>query len=226
MALYEQATGFTREIIEDSMSIWNDALNSVFLTKLADGTMEQDMFHEYMIQDSIYLRSYLKIFAFAMTKCETIADMQLFNGMLGYVDEGENITRLNYLKDAGYTDADMDKFPMKKTNKDYCNFLMNYGANGSILEIIMAMFPCMVGYQYVWEQVALKNPDLMDTYYGPCAADYVNEGYDQYCLYWYDVVNQKTAGCSREELDHLKEVFRDASLHETLFWQMAGREHD
>lgn len=226
MALIDKATGFTKELIEDSLSLWDAAVDSEFIKALINNTMEKDAFHEYMIQDSIYLRYYLKIFAFAMTKAKNIADMQLYYGMLGYVDEGENTTRLNYLKDAGYTDADMETIPLKKSCRDYCNFLMHQGANGSELDIIMAMFPCMIGYQYVWEKVAERNPAIMETYYGPCAADYVNEGYDEYCEYWYNVVNEKVAECSREELDSLKAIFREASLHELLFWQMAGREHE
>ena len=59
---------FMDETIDKSISIWDDCANEKFLNEMADGTLDKKKFYDYIIQDSIYLRGYLKEFAFAMTK--------------------------------------------------------------------------------------------------------------------------------------------------------------
>ena len=220
---FDNATGFSLELINDSKDLWNEAANCDFLTEMGEGTLDHDKFVEYMIQDSIYLRDYLKIFAYAVAKAPNWADMQLFNGMLAYCDDGENKTRLDILASVGMTDADIDRTPMKRQCRDYCDFLKKWGQDGTQAEIIMAMLPCMWGYRYVFEQLVAKHPEAMDhPDFGPVIADYVNAGYAWYCDYWYTVTNEKCKDFDRATLDHLKEIFREASAHELYFWQMAG----
>ena len=220
---FDNATGFSLELMESCRDLWDAAANCDFLTQMGEGTLDHDKFVEYMIQDSIYLRDYLKIFAYAIAKAPNWADMQLFNGMLAYCDDGENKTRLDILASVGMTDADIDKTAKKRQCEDYCAFLQKWGKEGTQAEIIMAMLPCMWGYRYVFEQLVDRYPEAMHhPDFGPVIADYVNEGYAWYCDYWYGVVNDKCADFSDEEKAHLKAIYREASRHELRFWQMAG----
>ena len=220
----DNAEDFMLELIEDSLALWDEAANSPFLTAMGEGTLSKDLFYDYMIQDSIYLRDYLKIFAYAIAKAPDWKDMQLFNGMLGYVDDGENRTRLGILKEVGMTDADIDKTPMKRQCKEYCAFLHEVGETGTQAEIIMAMLPCMLGYRYVFERLVERYPSVLESDFGPVVQDYVNTGYKDYCDYWYGITNEKCAGLDDETRTHLKDIFRKASQHELWFWQMAGGE--
>ena len=220
---FDNATGFSLELMESCRDLWDAAANCDFLTQMGEGTLDHDKFVEYMIQDSIYLRDYLKIFAYAIAKAPNWADMQLFNGMLAYCDDGENKTRLDILASVGMTDADIDKTEMKRQCRDYCAFLKDWGEKGTQAEIIMAMLPCMWGYRYVFEQLVAKHPEALEhPDFGPVIADYVNAGYAWYCDYWYGVTNEKCKAFDDATLAHLKNIFREASAHELWFWQMAG----
>ena len=206
---FDNATGFSLELINDSKDLWNEAANCAFLTEMGEGTLDHDKFVEYMIQDSIYLRDYLKIFAYAIAKAPNW--------------DGENKTRLDILASVGMTDADIDKTEMKRQCRDYCAFLKDWGEKGTQAEIIMAMLPCMWGYRYVFEQLVAKHPEALEhPDFGPVIADYVNAGYAWYCDYWYTVTNEKCKAFDDATLAHLKNIFREASAHELWFWQMAG----
>ena len=105
---------FMDDIIRDSLDLWKAAADEPFLEELGKGTLDKKMFYDYIVQDSIYLRYYLKAFAMGMFKSETLKDMQFFYSVLGYVNDSENATRLSYLKDNGMTDDDVetiDRFP-------------------------------------------------------------------------------------------------------------------
>lgn len=219
---FDNAAGFSLELMEDSKDLWDAAANCDFLRRMGEGTLDRQQYIDYMVQDSIYLRDYLKIFAWAMTSAPDWADMQLFGAMLAYVDDGENKTRLDTLAEAGMTDADVDRTPMKRQCEDYCAFLRKWGKEGTQAEIIMAMLPCMWGYRYVFEELVAKYPEAMHGPFAPLIKDYVNDGYAWYCDYWYEVTNEKCKDFTPEEKEHLKAIFREASAHELYFWQMAG----
>ncbi len=215
---------FIDEVIDRSMKLWEDSANERFLNELADGSMKKEKFFDYMIQDSIYLRDYLKTFAYAITKSETLADMQLFYSMLGYVNDGENVTRLNYLKDAGITDSEVDKTEKRPQCKAYTEFLINESKRGEIEDIIMAMLPCMLGYSYVFEALKKRAPQVMQSYYAPLVEDYTTEEYRQCCEFWKDITEQRCKDLPEKRKKELSDIFYKASEHELFFWQMAGED--
>lgn len=215
---------FMDEVVRDSMEIWDACANERFLNEMADGTLSREKFFDYIIQDSLYLRDYLKVFAYALVKAKNLDDMKEYYGCLGFINEGENATRIVYLKDMGMTDADVDKMQKRKQCEDYCNFLIAKSAAGTEEDILMAMLPCMVGYRYVFESLKRRAPQVMNGYYAPLVADYTTEEYGEVCRYWLDFTNQKCENLNEKRKKELNEIFRQASLHELYFWQMAGED--
>ena len=49
---------FVAECIQNSLPIWEQCLNSMFLQKLENGTLEESSFLGYIVDDSLYLREY------------------------------------------------------------------------------------------------------------------------------------------------------------------------
>lgn len=52
---------FMKETVAQSLPVWDACLNSPFIRELKEGTLPQEKFRLYMIQDSIYLKHYDKI---------------------------------------------------------------------------------------------------------------------------------------------------------------------
>ena len=215
---------FMDAAIADSMDIWRKCADEKFLIELAEDTLSREKFLDYIIQDSIYLRGYLKGFAYAIIKCRTLRDMQLYYSLLGYVNDGENATRLAYLSEHGLTDADIDKFPARKQCRDYVDFINTVGQNGTEEDILMASLPCMLGYHYVFSELKRRFSGKISEYYAPLISDYTSEGYDKNCKKWIAIANEKCSRFDQRRRTELIEVFRQGSLHELYFWQMAGEE--
>lgn len=215
---------FMNEIIAYSMQAWQDAANCRFLQELGAGTLAKEKFRNYIVQDSIYLRDYLKAFGYALVKSPTLKEMQLYYGILGYVNDGENATRLAYLKDFGLTDADVDRMEKKPQCENYTRFLIKVGQGGDLPDILMVVLPCMLGYHYVFSELLAHFPHVMEGYYGPLVADYTNTGYKEACEIWKGMTNEMCEGLASDRKEELKLLFYQASLHELWFWQMAGEE--
>ena len=77
------------EILFNSVEhIWNSYLTHPFITKMADGTLEIEKFKYYMLQDYVYLKDYIKVFAVGSTKSNEFDEIKFFcDNMYAVLDE-------------------------------------------------------------------------------------------------------------------------------------------
>ena len=213
---------FFEEAVAAAMPLWRAAADEDFLTGMGEGTLDRQAFLDYIVQDSLYLRDYLKAYAMALFKSQTLRQMQVFYSVLGYVNDGENATRLRYLSEAGLTDDDVDTMEKKPACAAYTDFLLRVAREEDVPEIVMAVMPCMVGYRFVFEELLRRCPAVLEGPYAPLVRDYTAPEYAAACAEWTDFTNALCAHLPAEHRAHLIDLFVQASAHELYFWQMAG----
>lgn len=213
---------FFEEAVAAAMPLWRAAADEDFLTGMGEGTLDRQAFLDYIVQDSLYLRDYLKAYAMALFKSQTLRQMQVFYSVLGYVNDGENATRLRYLSEAGLTDDDVDTMEKKPACAAYTDFLLRVAREEDVPEIVMAVMPCMVGYRFVFEELLRRCPAVLEGPYAPLVRDYTAPEYAAACAEWTDFTNALCAPLPAERRAHLIDLFVQASAHELYFWQMAG----
>ena len=59
---------FVSALVQADLPVWEQCLQTEFLQKMENGTLSEDCFKSYLVEDSLYLREYAKIFAWGMTK--------------------------------------------------------------------------------------------------------------------------------------------------------------
>ena len=96
---------FVQQLVQESLPVWEKCLHSEFLTHLADGTLDEACFKGYIVEDSLYLREYAKVFAWGMTKAKDMQTIRTYYSLLSFVNESEDAARLHYLKHFGLTAA-------------------------------------------------------------------------------------------------------------------------
>src|SRR5699024_9774231 len=116
---------FMGSVIARSKPLWDAAADEGFLRQMGEGTRPREQFLDYIIQDSLYLRDYLRAYAMAIVKARSLKEMQVFYSVLGFVNDSENLTRLQYLKDGGLTEADVETMAKKPACANYTGFLMD-----------------------------------------------------------------------------------------------------
>ena len=213
---------FVSECIQDSLPIWEACLNSDFLRKMADGTLKEDCFKGYIVDDSLYLREYAKVFAWGMTKALDMDTVRTYYSMLSFVNESEGATRLRYLDRYGLTDSKIQRLPQRPANKAYTDFMIQAARNGSgTAECMMVSLPCMLSYGWIFQRLLERFPAVRKTPYWPLVQDYAGGPYDSVCREWSAFADHTCAGSSAEQRRYYKRLFREASLHELRFWQMS-----
>ena len=213
---------FMENVVADSIPLWQAAASCAFIEQMGRGTLEKEKFLDYIIQDSLYLRDYLKAFAMGIVKSRSLREMQVFYSVLGYVNDSENATRLRYLAEGGLTDAAIENYPQKPACAAYTQFLLNTAKNEEIPEILMAVMPCMLGYAYVFDALAASYPSVLEHEYSPLVQDYTSAGYQESCRFWTQYCNEVCEGLDASRKEKLTALFREASQHELNFWEMAG----
>lgn len=209
--------------LEKTKGIWEDCIKTNFLQDMMTGNLMKEKFLNYIIQDSIYLRDYLKAYAMAIFKSRTLKEMQIFYSVLGFVNDSENATRLKFLEDNGMTDSDVEKIEKLPECSAYTKFLIDTAINEEIPEILMAVMPCMIGYYIVFDKVKSLAPHLLNGYYGGLISDYSSVMYRENCRIWTEFINEQCTNLGEERNDKLIKIFIEASNHELEFWKMSGR---
>lgn len=216
----KQSRLFIDKAISAAALYWRSYSKAPFLVAMEKGTLSQDAFRDYIVQDSLYLRAYLKCFGYAVAKSRTLREMQLFYEALGYVSDGENKTRLAYLEEFGLSDADIDEMTLKPVGKAYAEFLLTTAKQETVEDIVMVTMPCLMGYYDVFTTLVERSPHLAHGYYAPMVADYTSSRYAAYIESWRQEVERLCAGLDNERQAALIDLFVEASRHELAFWKM------
>lgn len=212
---------FVEECIQDSLPIWEQCLNSPFLRKLENGTLEESCFLGYIIDDSLYLREYAKVFAWGMTNAQTMEDIRICYSLLSFVNEGKGSTRLYYLNRSGLKDADIQNLPQRPENKAYTDCMLEAAKNGGMAECLMACLPCMISYNWIFRKLLDRSPNVKKTPYWPLVRDYASDDYLLSCRKWAAYTDQLCEELSTEQKTTCMKIFRDCSFHELRFWEMS-----
>ena len=210
---------FIDDMINDSIPLWDRASNLKYVIDLYQGTLTEEALLDYIIEDSIYLFYYAKIFAYAITNCENISEIKFFYSMMGFVNENEVNLRNNILIRNNINPNDIINYKPKEINQKYINHLLHYAKNGNIKEITASLLPCILSYNYIFNKLKNKHAKI-DTKYDELTNEYLDIDYEKGCKQWIDFSNQYYEKISNEEKEKGLKIFHTSSELELEFWEM------
>ncbi len=212
---------FVKTLVDNSMDIWEAYLKHPFIIELQQGTLDIEKFKNYIVQDSIYLKEYARVYALGMYKSKTLKEIQNFYSILSFVNADETSTRLKYLKEWNITQEDIEVAEVKKENKEYIDFMMKIAEECEVPEILMATLPCMFSYCYIGKELIKNTPNIESTKYWDFIRDYASDSYVKSCIEWGTYAEGLCKDFDEEKKAKLMEIFRQASICEMNFWDMS-----
>ena len=214
---------FVQQLVQESLPVWEQCLHSEFLERLADGTLDEACFKGYIVEDSLYLREYAKVFAWGMTKAADMQTIRTYYSLLSFVQENEDLTRLRYLEQYGLREADIQSLPLRPESRAYLDCMIDAARTGEgEAECLMACLPCMLSYGWIFQKLLEEKPSVQDTLYGALVVDYADKGYEAACRDWAAFAEKVCEGLSDERLARCREIFHACSVYELDFWAMAA----
>ena len=145
----------TKKLWEDNFDVAQQSLNTKFVQGLKTGSLPKNIFQEYLAQDYFFLETFAKAYGLAISKSKNKYSIRKLSELLMGVSE-ELILHENYAKE---WDIDLSKNYIKKTTKNYTDFLYDTSKRLSSVEIMFAMTPCMRLYSWIGKSLYKEDFD-------------------------------------------------------------------
>lgn len=200
---------------------WNSYVDHAFVRQMAAGTLPQAAFQTYLVQDYLFLIQFARAWALAAYKSRTPADIRAAQaGLAAILDETDLHVRL--CARWGLAQEDIESAPEHQATVAYTRFVLDCGAAGDLLELHVALAPCVIGYAEIGRNLT---PDgiaaLGDHPYREWIGEYAGEGYQGVAAAARKHLDELAARSMTERrFEELVAVFSKASRLEADFWQM------
>lgn len=213
---------FTDYLFEKNRELWEDYLKHPFIKEIGEGTLPKEKFLAYLIQDYLYLKEFVRVFAMGVVKANTIEEMKLFDSGIGGSIEDETATHIKYMEELGVMSCDAEKYPLSITNTSYTSYMQSVALTSGLKEIVMATLPCTWSYYYIGKHLAENYKDnLGENYYGEWIKSYSSPEFSKVVEKWINYTNEICKNLNEKEKQSLNDIFTKASIYEMDFWNMA-----
>ncbi len=156
-------------------TFWNEnselvrrCLEHPFVQRLAEGTLDREVFRRYVAQDAFFLRAFFRAYGLAAARCDDFDHARQFHELMASVLD-ELKLHANYAKTL---DINLGGVQPTAATSAYTEFLLRIAWHNSVAEIIAAMVPCIRLYTYLGNELTNslrpQNPyeDWIKTYSG------------------------------------------------------------
>jgi thiaminase (transcriptional activator TenA) len=210
---------FSSKLWNSISDIYAAILAHPFLTGLADGTLPEESFAFYVIQDALYLREYARALTAVASRAPTASAMRMFAGHAADAVAAELELHGSLLDELGISPGILERAEPAPTNLAYTSYLLAAIWGGSYAEGVGAVLPCYWLYAAVGKRLlASGSPDQR---YQRWIATYGNDEYGAVAGAVIAELDRVSVGLSDEERVRVSRHFRSTSRYEWMFWQMA-----
>ncbi|MCR5350261.1 MAG: hypothetical protein K6E20_04640 [Acholeplasmatales bacterium] len=214
-------TNYMKDIINDSLPIWEECINSKFVQGLVNGTLTEDQIVKYIVEDTRYLLNYAKCYAYLITKCNTLEEIRMFYDILAFVNEGETSVRREFILERGLKEDVVETTIPDMESQIYIDSMMNWCSCGTLVEGTMSILPCMLSYGYIFNECYKRYPNMLkNNPFKHILEGYIGNEMVEGCKVWEEFGN-KLMNKYPNSFEKCKEIFRFSSLREKAFWEMS-----
>lgn len=213
---------FTDELFTAAKPIWDAQLEHPFVAGIADGTLPEEKFRRWVLQDYGYLKDFARVFAWAVAKAERLESMSWYAAVLDMTLNTEMDLHREYAARFGISPEDLEGETTWPTTRAYTDFLVRTAADGDMLDLLAALLPCAWGYCYIGEKLAETSPPD-DQRYADWIALYSSEEFAEAAGWLRQETDRLAEGAIGSKRRRLKELFVLSSRYEWLFWEMCWK---
>lgn len=203
---------------------WAAYTMHAFPNRMGDGTLPRASFLHYLRQDYVFLIHFARAWALAVVKSDRIDEMRQAAAAVHALIDEEMRLHIGVCAQAGIDEATLAATPEAPANLAYTRFVLDAGARGDLLDLLIALAPCVLGYGEIGAR--LTKTKAADTPYGDWIATYGGAEYQEVChsvAGLIETVAARRIGATPEASPRwaeLRETFAAACRLEADFWTM------
>lgn len=207
------------ELHSAARPIWDAQLEHPFVKGIGDGTLEEERFRNWVVQDYGYLREFSRVFAWAAAKADRLESMGWYAAVLNLTLNTEMELHRTYAARFGITPGELESASMWPTTRAYTDFLVRTAADGDMADLLAALLPCAWGYVDIGRTLAAQAPPT-DQRYADWIAQYASDEFAEAAAWLRDELDRVAGKPGPEKRARLTEIFVLSSRYEYRFWDM------
>ncbi len=215
------------DLIAARQAAWESYTHHPFVQQLGAGTLPKPAFLHYLRQDYVFLIHFARAWALAVVKSDRIAEMRIAAGTVHALIDEEMKLHIATCAQEGISEPDLAATTESPANLAYTRFVMDMGLKGDLLDLLVALAPCVFGYGEIGRRLAEQTDGPPPGHpYHDWISTYAGEDYQCVCATvgtLIDDVAGRTIGdahAASPRWSTLTETFATACRLEADFWQM------
>lgn len=214
--------GLLARLREACREDWGAYVGHAFVRGLGDGSLPEASFRHYLVQDYLFLVQFARAYALAAYKSDDLDDMRQAASTMGAILDKEMRLHVEYCAGWGLDRAALAAAPEATATLAYTRFVLERGMAGDLLDLHVALAPCIVGYAEIAAALMADPATRLDgNPYRPWIETYAAEDYRAVAAAeaaLIDRLGARRGGDAR--FAELARTFGAACRLEANFWQM------
>jgi thiaminase/transcriptional activator TenA len=206
---------------KDAEHIWQKIYVHPFVKELFEGTLPEQKFRFYILQDYNYLVSSIKNFSILATRAKNERNMKELIEIAHIEAKGEFEGYKNFLRKMNLTIEEAENQEQIQTSISYTSFLLSTSSLQLFEEGITATLPCYWSYAEIAKFNKKKLIENKNELYKEWAFYYLEEDYINLVNKIKKLVDEIESDFPYEKLKH---VFITSSKYEYMFWDSVYNE--
>ncbi|WP_027967257.1 thiaminase II [Halomonas halocynthiae] len=201
---------------------WRAYTEHDFVRQLASGRLKDEAFRHYLKQDYLFLMHFGRAYALATYKSRDMAELRHGLEGLKTIIDVELELHIDYCREWGISENDLATLPEARATLAYTRYVLDTGNRGDLLDLHVALAPCLVGYGVIAQWQA-KQPFTVRGATNPFEKwmqMYESDAFQSAMrdeITWLDA---RLADITPERFAQLTTTFCEATRLEIDFWQM------
>jgi len=209
---------FTESLWVSIEDIYEKILKHPFIRGLTEGSLDEEAFRFYVIQDALYLKDFARGLALLGAKAPQDQWLMMFVEHARDAILVERALHASFFKDWRLTDEDVYGTPAAPYNLLYTSYLLRTAYERAFPEILGCFLPC---YWIYWEVgKELEKRGSSKELFRRWIQTYSSEQYASIVRQVLGVMDQVAHGLREDDLKLIRNHFIVTSKLEYLFWDM------
>ena len=210
---------------EENKENWILYTKHDFLQKLSQGTLKEEKFLNYLIQDYLFLIQFSKAWSLAILKSDNLEEMKIAASTVNDLINFEMELHISLCANYGISKSDLENADEENQNIAYTRYVLELGYSGDFLDLLSSLAPCVLGYGEIGINYKNSNPKI--SMYQKWIDTYSSKEYQDVCKNVSNLIDQAFMlrlgdnFVSTYKWKKVNKIFNKATLLEVDFWNMA-----
>ena len=213
---------------ESNLSNWLLYTKHEFVQKLANDSLHENSFLNYLKQDYLFLIQFSKAWSLAILKSDNLEEMKIAASTVNELINFEMGLHISLCKKYGISKFDLENTEEENENIAYTRYVLELGYSGDFLDLLSALAPCVLGYGEIGINLQDSIPKI--SMYRKWIETYSSSEYQSVCFNVGKLIDKSFKLRLGENYTNTykwnkaNQIFKKATSLEVDFWSMALKE--